>query len=203
MNPNVLNQCVNILTGVYGEAVVKGSRLEAISSALSSLKNNDAIILCEQIIKTQRNYPLPDEVTKFVYEFKRQFRIRHGKHYDDLDIINAQYTKIDCEFCYDTGIVKIEHHGKNDFQHLIRCSCEKGILNNSKMPIWDSSLSAAFVKKALNDKWFNPGITENENDKSVESKIMKKVNEWKSQIKRSENYWSDLGYKTKGETNAI
>lgn len=195
MSPNVLNQCVNILTSVYGDVVAKGSRLNSIDKALSMLREKDAITLCEQISSTQRNYPLADDFIKHVYEFKRMYRFKTGKNYDDQDVIEVQFTRVGCDFCFDTGIVKFEHSEPDGFQYLIRCDCETGKTNSSNMPRWDSSLKGGFVKKALNATWFNPKITPDTSEQVINDKIMNKVNEWKKQIKRSEKYWSDLGYK--------
>jgi hypothetical protein len=63
------------------------------------------------------------------------------------------------------------------------------------MPRWDNSLAGAFERGSLDPAWFNPQIDTHENEKSMFSKIMKKVDEWKVIVKASEKYWEDVGYK--------
>lgn len=195
MNQKVLSECINILTSTFGEAVAKGQRLNAISLYLSGLKENDAVELCNSICLTFRNYPLPNEVQKAVNDFKKNYFYRTGKSYHNTDdVIEVQYTKIECEDCYETGILRVEFL-TNGTQQLMRCHCKFGKENNAALPWWDlkdHTLKQIFKKIPINYKWFNPQLDESQNEENQFNKIMVKVSEWKRAIRNSEKYWQEL-----------
>lgn len=100
-----------------------------------------------------------------------------------------------CLFCYDTGILKIKHHNPDDFLQLMKCSCKQGEKNLSALPRWNQDAAPMFVRVALNPKWFNPNVTENDELDSMGEKMMNKFEQWRSIISKSEQYWAKLGFK--------
>jgi hypothetical protein len=163
------------------------TKIERIYNFLKDIPKDGIDEIINTIIDNFKYAPTPSDFFDAATAWKKK-----NNYYNQ--VIEAQYTKIGCDYCFDTGIVKFEHTEPDGFQYLIRCDCETGKTNNSNMPRWDSSLKGGFVKKALNAAWFNPNITPDTTEELANEKIMKKVNEWKKQIKRSEKYWTDLGY---------
>lgn len=169
-------------------------RIDRVFSFMSDLDSNAMNEVFDSIIDTFRNTPTPNDFLEATIMWKKNYRRKYGYGFGELQVIEAQYTKIDCEYCCDTGITKIKSIDLA-VTHLIRCDCGAGKTNNALLPVWDNILRAGFVKEKIDPSWFNPKINVVDSEETAGGKIISKMIEWKRIVKKSEQYWLNAGYK--------
>ena len=195
MNQLKFAEAIKLLTETFGDAVIKGNRLNSIKKFCERRISDEGFIeVCGTITENFRQMPLPSDVEKGISEWRKRYQTEHGKPYGYESSARGD-DGIECETCFDTGILKIKHHEPDNFAQVMRCDCKTGKASLVKIPAWDQSLRSAFARVAIDPKFFNPGIAEGESQESAELKLWKKVEEWKSILRKSEIYWQNLGYK--------
>jgi hypothetical protein len=137
--------------------------------------------------------PTPAAFRKAARDWKSDFYKKNGYYYGYEEQANQepQY----CPYCFDCGVVKVKHNTPDDFLQLMRCSCDAGLVCQSKLPHFNNDAKAMFVRVALNPAWFNPNITEKDDLDQMGAKVQNKFDQWQNIIRKSEKYWAGLGYK--------
>jgi hypothetical protein len=194
MTPKGFLDGIRLIESTFDEKATKGWRLERIKEICEGKIDDKGFYkICQGICDNMRFAPVPADFAKSLEDWRKAFYYEHGHNYgaeENEEVVEVIY----CAFCFDSGIVKVEHHEPDGFKKLMRCSCDAGKINQSKIPIWDNSLNAGFKRSAIDPSWFNPGITEAKDDFSLHKKIWGKMEEWKALIRKSEEYWSKIGY---------
>lgn len=148
--------------------------------------------ICDDFFDNARHVPLPGDFKKATKEWKKNFFMKNGYWYGKSDIV-AEYTKLDCEYCTDVGVVRMVSIG-GDHEKLIRCSCAKGENSSEKMPVWSNDLRAGFKREPCLIDWFKPDIESNEKDEKMYTKLLDKFVAWKKRLNLAEQHWQSLGY---------
>jgi hypothetical protein len=162
--------------------------------AVKDLPNEAVKEIINNLLDSASKMPLPKDFQGLASEWRKNFFLKNGHYYGTEKDAVSDINSIDCKTCFDCGILKIKHHQPDAFKQLMLCDCEAGTRSTALMPQWDSSVSGAFVKLAIDPTWFNPHASEQETLEESEKKVFKKVMEWKKIVKKSEIYWKDLGF---------
>lgn len=171
------------------------ARIPRYYRAVSNLPREALIEITDDFLDSSKYTPLPKDFLAAAVEWRKRYFLEHG-HYYGKTVAESTEDKIDCNYCFDSGIVKIKHTVPDNFQKLIRCDCRVGSKCTAKLPSWAADLNGAFVRIDIDPSWFNPHTNETDNDKSAEKKIWDKVREWQKIVKKSEIYWKEIGYQS-------
>lgn len=151
--------------------------------------------IVNNLLDHSRQMPLPKDFEVLAKDWRNAFYSRNGYYYGTEKLV-SQEACVDCDTCFDSGIIKVTRIEDDKFMQLMRCTCQKGKESQAIIPVWEDIVhQQSFKKMPLNDRWFNPTFAKKDSDETMGSKLMKKLAEWKSQIVRSENYWREQGYK--------
>ncbi len=188
---NIMNDLVNAFPGINNKArmqfyylAVRGLPLEAVQH----IANN--------FLKSETRMPLPADFSKSASEWRKDYFMKNGFYYGEEASRNAPEV-INCNLCFDTGIMKVQYHDDTKFVQLMRCSCDSGATCSASLPRWDNKLSGAYKKVALDESWFNPHIDSVDTEVVINNKIFSKVDKWKEAVKSSEIYWTKRSLQTK------
>lgn len=170
------------------------SRLQRCYNYVSDLPVDAVRTIVDDMVDNERFAPLPVDFEKKASAWKKDFFFKNGYYFGE-DGIQTKEEKPDCDFCMDTGIVKITHHDTSDkFKQLMRCACVKGDKCIDNLPQWSQDLTGAFIREKISAEWFNPKIEALEDVKLQHSKIWAKLKEWQDVKMKSVKYWFDLGF---------
>lgn len=196
MHPKLFAKGLEMISQVFGDTPTKGPRLGRIKSLCDGRISGDGFVeICEALCDNSRYAPLPGDFDKGVVEWRKNFQRIHGRSYsEDGDIIEAQYTVIDCDKCNDLGFVHITHRVPSDFECLMKCTCTTLSSHEAKLPEWDAGLSGAYICKPCPIEWFKPEIKEDDPDAKVFSKIMERVDFFQNKKIQAQKHWSNLGF---------
>lgn len=185
---------IGLITDSFDDRCVNGAKLDRIKNLCDDRIDDDGFIeVCNNICNTSRFPPMPVDFSKGIDDWRKAFYYKNGFNYGSTRV-EVEAISLDCNFCFDTGIIKIEHHNSDGFKKLMRCECISGANNNSLIPIWGNSLSGAYKKTQIDSTWFNPKIIENDSESGIGNKVWAKWLAWKTLILASEKYWEGMGY---------
>lgn len=151
--------------------------------------------IVDRLLDSSTKMPLPKDFMDSASEWRKTYFLKYGHTFGTEKIGSHDDTAIECEICFDCGITKIEHLTPSSFKGLMRCSCAAGKKSTALIPQWSNDVAGAFKRVAIDPKWFNPHANETESLIDSEKRVFNKVMEWKRILTKSENYWSELGYK--------
>lgn len=189
------DQGINMITQVFGEAPVKGPRLQRIKNlALGRVSGQGFIEVCETICDNFRQVPLPNDFDKAIHAWRKNFSEQNGYAYSDhgkQGIENIQFTRIICSLCNDVGMLRITHRVPSNFESLMRCTCGQDETEPS-IPEWDAQLSGAYHREACPADWFKPKIAGDDSDQEVSAKIWDTVEFWKRKKRQAVKHWDQV-----------
>lgn len=199
MHPKYFAEGLEMISQVFGDTPTKGPRLGRIKSLCDGRVSGEGFVeICEALCDNSRYAPLPGDFDKGVIEWRKNFHRINGRSYfddDNGDVIEAQFTVIDCDKCNDIGFVRITHRNPSDFESLMRCVCTKGVSHVTAIPEWDSGLSGGFNHGPCPIDWFKPDIKETDTDETIHTKVWDRVSFFQNKKHQAEKHWSNLGFK--------
>lgn len=178
-------EIMNIMADVFPN-INNRSRIKYYFNAVKDLPLEALRDISKSFLTSAKQMPLPNDFLDAARDWKRKHN--YQSHIEEAEVIL-------CNKCGDLGIVRIQHHNDLKFEELLRCDCGQIIGDVLKTPIWANDLHKVFKVSPCPLYWFKP-----QNTSAVDfnnSEIINILSEWKRKKKKSEKYWSDLGYEHK------
>jgi len=175
-------ETMNVMADVFPSINSKG-RFRHYYSTVEGMPAECLRDISTQFLMSSRQMPLPEDFKAAVTAWKR-----NNNYFEPHE--QSQENKIECLWCYETGILKIQFLDDSKFQTLMRCDCKFGDSCNSKFPRWDVGLGNAAKKIALNPLSFKPS----ENEGGIYESLMIKAKKWNEFKFQAETFWREKGY---------
>lgn len=137
------------------------------------------------VLDTFRATPTPSDFNDAAKAWRKR-----NNYFSNVEISDPEEIKI-CQYCRNSGVVRIVHLSNSEIDHLMRCNCfESWRSEHMKFPQFDYALKQVYKIGPCPLEWFKP------NDKNLNGKEFEKLQlKYFSKIKNAEKYWADLGFK--------
>lgn len=174
-------ETINVMADVFPSINSKG-RINFYYRTVEGMPAECLRDISTQFLMSSRQMPLPEDFKAAVTAWKR-----NNNYFEAHEQPEQQ---IECLWCYETGIIKIQFLDDSKLQTLMRCDCKFGDSCNSKFPRWDIGLGNAAKKIALNPLSFKPATNEN----GIYESLMIKAKSWNDFKFKAETFWKEKGY---------
>ena len=173
----VMNVMAEVFPAINGKA-----RIRLYWQAVNRLPLKALKEISQSFLMGGRHMPTPQDFHEAAKDWKRK---------NDWTVTEVEAQVSICQYCRNSGVVRIVHLSNSEIDHLMRCNCfESWRSENMKFPQFDYALKQVYKIGPCPLEWFKP------NDKNLNGKEFEKLQlKYFSKIKNAEKYLSDLVFK--------
>ena len=180
----IFSQCIGPLLEAFPPLKTK-TKLDRIFWFVRDLPERAMKEIFDTLIDASRVTPTPIEIDTLARAWRKRHNFYPSIHAGEQVEIKT------CQYCRDSGVVRIQHLSNQEVDHLMRCNCfESWRSEHMKFPQFEYQLKQVYKVTPCPIEWFKPS------DKNPNGKeFFELLDVYKLKIKNAEKYWADLGFK--------